>query len=794
MKKLTFIMIFILSLVNIFSEIEIYKGDVKTLGIRYFYFDLEDESRSMVRAANPDEDITSNAYRKTYNVKIDNFYSWLNSNTCSLSKENNLIKANYKLDGANGNYINHLKELGNQKITTITGNQVKASEILNTNLWMRVDIKARPTGGSIKKYENVLITDDGLNMKHFLKSKKYQGRISYNIEIKETKCPNFDGPDFIPYLVEGGNTWHTTQLPISNLDFVEVVENNNFEKAEKVKDENVFKVGSNSRDIIYNEKDENIKEDLEDTPEILIINSTGNKETIPKSEVALALHKITKFNSEEEAIKDLKRVITKTSQSNLNESVNYNSITNKTTFKIKGNFKKGDKVYIFVPKIQARSISKISGNFFVVEEDPIIGYHFSNEGVEYSIDGNLTRGGLILVDNKTTYQSNNLFTTIKKEDCDISNKEVLLYSLNNLSGSDHSQFSTGDSQTYRVCLSHKNKSIDLTKGEARNIIGLNRDIATLKINESLFYEVRKVSKRPSNEYVCVGSYDKYVNTQKVADCNSYENRIWLYVGTKDILKLNTIIERVREDTFKFKVFNGGENVKINYTIDNNLSQITNSNQDIKLTCIENDCERKISFFSFQQGKENETKKEDTFLVGRSINGCSSSCYGGGGALSKACNNYNGCKFYQYNKEDVFDSGKEASIICDGAQKGHIFHYTNGRDLICPKQIRNSLYTNEKLKIKVEENQNIHVKRYLVKPRAWKGIRLRPGNATNPVSSEKRFGQIFWKPFSKKFPQRKISNKIKRLRKRPVTFKVGRRVRPPPRSSVPSVRGKTRPAI
>ena len=699
MKSILILIVFILSFFSVFSTSQHLKVEVddnsnfiritqkEDSNTEFIFYDLNDNSFTLRSdtSSNPN-DLDIGNYN--FDNKFNGVNHYLTSNKCELSKTGNLIKANFK---TNYNKLNNLITF----LKNLNEDGYNGEEILNTNLWMRVKIKVHIAGSPTKEYYSV-ITDDGLNIKNFLKSKGYQGRINYQVENIETKCPGF----LNKYLVIGANSWHILQLPISNLDFVEIKEEDrDFEKAEKVKDENIFKVSGNSREIIYNEKESNVKENLDDTPTIQIINSTGNKETIPKSEVALALHKIIKFNNRDEAVENLKRVITKTSQSNLNESVNYNINTNKTTFKIKGDFKKGDKVYIFVPKIQARSIKNIQGDFFVVEEDPIIGYHFSNEGIEYSIDGNLTRGGLILVDNKTTYQSNNLFTTIKKENCDISNKEVLLYSLNNLSGSDHSQFSTNGDGIYKVCLSHKNKSINLNSGEARNIIRLNMDIATLKINKSLFYEVRKVSKRPSNEYVCVGSYDKYVDTQKVADCNTYNNRIWLYVGTKDILKINTIMERVREDTFKFKVFNGGENVKINYTIDNNISKITTPNQDIKLSCIEDDCFRKITFFSYQPGKENETQKEDTFLVGRSINGCSSSCYGGGGALSKACNNYNGCKFYQYNKDDIFDSGKEASQICDGAQKGHIFHYKNGRDLICPNQIRNSLYTNEKLKIR-----------------------------------------------------------------------------------------------
>ena len=82
MKRIFLIILFFISFINIFSEIEIHKGNVEGLGIEYFYFDLEDDERSL-SVGSILAGIISN-YKKTYNYLDDgsNSKNWLEDPHC----------------------------------------------------------------------------------------------------------------------------------------------------------------------------------------------------------------------------------------------------------------------------------------------------------------------------------------------------------------------------------------------------------------------------------------------------------------------------------------------------------------------------------------------------------------------------------------------------------------------------------------------------------------------------------------------------------------------------------------
>ncbi len=256
-KKLIVIFFSVFLISNIFSAIQeaniklIRFGSTNQYNLFYFY-DINDDSKSL-KAQGGSSDFSHNYYKNSYfwlDYSGTNFdVNWLSTTSCNLNFNNNIITANFQLDGYTQDGVsdsydtieldlyNHLKKIA-EGTKTAEINQNTAKLILQNNLYMKINIlytlyknsKTTPEDTLINLIyispENYDLTTLNQNKKDYFTSKISNGdygvgdfHIKIIANVVDNKCKFNEENNLI-----------VSNTPLTNPHTIKIENNNNNKK------------------------------------------------------------------------------------------------------------------------------------------------------------------------------------------------------------------------------------------------------------------------------------------------------------------------------------------------------------------------------------------------------------------------------------------------------------------------------------------------------------------------------------------------------------------------------------
>ena len=368
-------------------------------------------------------------------------------------------------------------------------------------------------------------------------------------------------------------------------------------------------------------------------------------------------------------------------------------------------------VYYIIPKESAQEYSQINfisepsnAQRFVSDKDPIIGWYFEDpsdeEVIVIEVPGDSSGGEVIISEDPVLYNSGNLVVRYRESAC--AADEQLLFELDNFLNS--SVYEAGDDKQFKVCLAHLiddlsiagTNTIDLFTLLVNNNVSKNRLGTLIQASENTgkYWQTLIQRENPGN-YSCVGSFNNLENS-KFGDCNYNENlRLWLKLGedsTPPTINTSypTLGNAIQLEILINDMESGVNWTTAKYCIDtsNTCPLLASYSQGQKLFiscpgavgCIKyirvevSDNHGNVNFYS------NQLRLLD---VGSS---CQQDCTAkpSPNRYLAECAGLNGCFYYQYDINGLFDSGNYIANQCDFNIVGAWVEYNTTHDIQCPQ--------------------------------------------------------------------------------------------------------------
>lgn len=473
--------------------------------------------------------------------------------------------------------------------------------------------------------------------------------------------------------------------------------------------------------------------------QIKIIKNGINErnDTIDPKVIALKAHKIKKFKNKKEAVDFINKSYNLMTQFNITKNITYDSVSDKSTIKIKlENMPEGVKnitLYQVVSKTIAdqfediQNVSSGDGEYIVLDKDPIIGWYFNestgSEEISYEVPGENEGGTIIINQEAILYNEGELIVNYRENNC--SDGEAHLFDLESLVSSRVFNPQENAGEIYKVCIAHEtynlentqiNNFIDLFTYENASNMSMTQTLSenvTVSIdNQTQMYWNMKIGfQNPdAGNYSCIGSFDDEDNSL-FGDCDyNTQNRIWLHVGSDDYAPVTELNYPLLSHTTRFTLDatdDGGSGLnKTYYCIaedDGCSSMIEYTPGEQIVTECPNDwtCRKTIKYYSTDNWGNVETLNEDVLSLPPIGNACQPDCTSrpSPGRYIDACNNINGCNYYDYDSTGQYDNGLEVSSLCHMLSPDTWINYNGTHEMQCPNgPFRPSSLTNENINI------------------------------------------------------------------------------------------------
>ena len=402
----------------------------------------------------------------------------------------------------------------------------------------------------------------------------------------------------------------------------------------------------------------------------------------------------------------------------VNPSVIYDPISNKTI--IKANLSKlgldssNVSIYIVINKSgeYVNSLNKTQINyfrslypneFFVVDKDPIIGYHFDNlpeNEIEINISGNVDLD--VLIEEEAIVYSGAKDYIFNYRDSYESCDQITL--INN---------------GKHICINFLNNSL---KGTNQVLIKNEYGTETLKINGSNInislnngYKAnfKKNFYNPENgKWSCLGIENGNELNRCDSEMGDNNYRIWIKIEKVEIENIAEIeVIELTGNSANIKFLNissyNSLTTNISYCVVDYLVNTCNGNfnslkfgEDITINCPvgENGCIRKIIYRVNNSGVLSEEESYPLTLL-KPGSACYSSCVANPfpNLLLKNCNGINNCKFYE-------DSETSGADKCNYQSPNARVDFNVSNDLICPNKLTTEKRYTKKSKEKYIEEK------------------------------------------------------------------------------------------
>ncbi len=467
---------------------------------------------------------------------------------------------------------------------------------------------------------------------------------------------------------------------------------------------------------------------------------------INPSIITLQASKIRKFSDSDKLKNFVDKSVSIMENYNIVQNITYDSSTDTSNIKISlrdSNVSiQNLTIYQIISKDDVENFDDIKfidnggGELIVIDKDPVISWYFNesteDSTVEYEIEGDTDGGTIIVTQEPILFNEGELIINYREGQDGCADGEIHLFDIDTLEDSKILDKNTG---TYQICVGHLNSSINLFADNDHiryinissylmdDVMNLNFSKYNNKVemstdNSDIYWDMRIQKDNPNGNFSCLGSLEKLDGDSLFGDCGYVENnRIWLHLGA-DYLAPETRItipyvshnQKVYLDSEDNIGGSGFKNLTYRIVDETSWTTTINSHVELDLSC-ETDwgCKKVIEAYSYDNAGNKEENKLFTVNIVDKGSACQSDCMSkpSPNRFMKECNNINGCDYYNYNADGIYDNGDYVAGICNFLTKDSWVKYNSTHDIKCPSgPFSPSRFTNENLDILNSACENI----------------------------------------------------------------------------------------
>ena len=459
------------------------------------------------------------------------------------------------------------------------------------------------------------------------------------------------------------------------------------------------------------------------------------KQLLNEDIFTLDAFKIRPFSSSQDMRDFMEKSSEIMNKTNITKSKQINEIENTKQINLSmNNFPTNNPTTMYMIFDKSLTIDQIkpknsSGEFFIQEKDPVIGWYFNEsdgeEEVNYEVPEGEDEGTIIVTQEPILFNEGELIVNYRNTNCN--SDETQLFQLDELENSP--VYSTGD-KNFKICLSHQEENVG-EQTQYENAIGLGNITPNNNItksgndvgasinknkNDNYVWDKKVQEENPDGNYSCVGSYAPG-NPSRFGDCGFYpEKRLWVHFG-QDTVAPNTTIDiprlahtiRVEINIEERPVYGSGLD-KVSYCVTNKgescniengeTRDLTGDQESFSITqTCPNDwgCNKVLRIAATDNFGNKEDVKEFDLKIIEKGSSCQASCMSvpSPNRYLKECNNLNGCQYYETNN----DKGEHVAELCNLQIEDAWVKYNETHDIQCPGgPLRPTQFTQNDLEI------------------------------------------------------------------------------------------------